>query len=71
MKKRFNICVDCANCAAKAEDAIRKLEGVDGVNINFVTQKMTLEAEESVFEDVLAAAVTAAKKVERDFEVEI
>ena len=71
MKKKYKIEVDCANCAAKIEDAIRKLEGVDGVNINFITQKMTLEADESVFDDMLAAAVKAGRRIESDFSVEV
>ena len=70
MKKKFKIEVDCAACAAKVEDAIRRVEGVDYAVINFITQKMTLEADESVFEDVLATAVKAAKRIEPDFEVE-
>ncbi len=70
MKKKYKIEVDCANCAAKIEDAIRRLEGVDGVNINFITQKMTLEADESVFNDVLAAAVKAGRRIESGFSVE-
>ena len=71
MKKKYKIEVDCANCAAKIEDAIRRLEGVDGVNINFITQKMTLEADESVFDDMLAAAVKAGRRIESDFSVEV
>ena len=70
MKKKYKIEVDCAACAAKVEDAIRKVEGVDNAVINFMTQKMTFEAEESVFDEVLAAAVKAAKRIEPDFEVE-
>lgn len=66
MKKKFKIEVDCANCAAKIEDAIRKLDGVRDVSVNFMTQKMTLEADDDAFDDVLQNAVTCAKKVEAD-----
>ena len=45
--------LDCANCARKMEDAIRKLDGVQSANINFLTQKLTLEAEEDQFEALL------------------
>ena len=38
--------LDCANCARKMEDAIRKIQGVESVSINFLTQKMTLEAQD-------------------------
>ena len=67
MKKRFMIeelC--CANCAAKMEDAIRKLDGVESANINFLTQKLTLEAEEENFPRLLDEAERIIKKIEPD-----
>ena len=67
MKKRFMIeelC--CANCAAKMEDAIRKLDGVQSANINFLTQKLTLEAEEENFSRLLDEAEHIIKKIEPD-----
>ena len=70
MKKKFKCEIDCANCAAKVENAIRKVDGVLDAKVNFLTQKFTLEAEDSRFEEVLAAAVKAGKKAEADFEVE-
>lgn len=39
--------LDCANCAAKMEDAIRKIDGVQDVSVNFMTQKLTLVCEEA------------------------
>ena len=69
MKKAFKIEVDCANCALKVEDAIRKVDGVISVKVNFITQRMTLEAEDSRFDAVLKEAVKAGKKAEKDFEV--
>ena len=57
MKKKFKLDeVDCANCAAKMEDAIRKIDGVKEVSVNFMTQKMTLEAEDESFEAILDEA---------------
>ena len=54
MKKVFELeDLDCANCAAKMEDAIRKLDGVQSVTISFMAQKMTLEAEDANFDKVL------------------
>ena len=53
MKKKFKVEVDCANCAAKMEDAIRKVEGVQSVSVNFMTQKMTIEADDENFDFVL------------------
>lgn len=58
--------LDCANCAAKMENAISKLDGVDSVKVNFMAQKMTLEAADEVFESVLAEAKKAACKIESD-----
>ena len=58
--------LDCANCAAKMEDAIRKLDGVKEVNVNFMLQKMTLEADDDAWNDVVAQAKKICKKVEPD-----
>lgn len=67
MKKRFKLQdLDCANCAAKMEAAIRKIDGVQNAEVNFLAQKMTLEADDAVFDEVLQKAVKAIKKVEPD-----
>ena len=67
MKKVFKLQdLDCANCAAKMEDAIRKLDGVIDVTVSFMTQKLTLEAEDSEFDAVLKKAKKCIKKVEPD-----
>ena len=67
MKKRFKMQdLDCANCAAKMEEAIKKIEGVKDANVSFMTQKLTVEAEEEKFEDVMAQIVKVCKKVEPD-----
>ncbi|MGI6404370.1 MAG: heavy-metal-associated domain-containing protein [Oscillospiraceae bacterium] len=58
--------LDCANCAAKIERAIAKLDGVIDVKVNFLGQKMILEASDETFDDVLAAAQKAARKIESD-----
>ena len=69
MKKKFACEIDCANCAQKVEDAIRKLDGVVDVKVNFLMQKFTLEAEDASFEQVLDAAIRAGQRVEADFTV--
>lgn len=69
MKKILKIEVDCANCASKVERAINKIDGVISCNINFMSQKMLLEADEENFDDVLKLALKAGKKVEPDFEI--
>lgn len=67
MKKSFKLeDLDCAHCAAKMEDAIRKLEGVEGVSVNFLAQKLTLQAPDEKFDAVLAEAVRICKKIEPD-----
>lgn len=67
MKKVFELEeLDCAHCAAKMEDAIRKLDGVISVNISFMTQKLTLEAVDEDFDKILKAAQKAIKKIEPD-----
>lgn len=61
--------LDCAHCAAKMEDAIRGLAGVSDVSVNFLTQRLTLEAEDGVFEKVLKQAVKICRKIEPDCRV--
>ena len=70
MKKKFNIEVDCANCARKVEDAINKVEGVTA-NVNFMQQKLTVEAPYDQFDALMAEVVKAAKKAEPDCEIEL
>ena len=70
MKKTYKCEVDCANCAAKMEDAIKKIDGVVSARVNFMTQKLSIEAADDVFDDVLDKAVKACKKVEPDCEIE-
>ena len=69
MQKKFNIEVDCANCAAKNENAVKNLPGVVNASVSFMAQKMVLEAEDARFDEVLKQAVKAAKKIEPDFEI--
>ena len=67
MKKTYALDeLDCANCGLKMEEAVRKIEGVKSVNISFMTQKITLEADDADFDRVLKEAVKACKKVEPD-----
>jgi len=67
MKKVFKMQdLDCANCAAKMEQAISKIPGVQKASMNFMTQKLTLEAEEADFPRILDEAQKAIRKVEPD-----
>lgn len=69
MKKVFKIEVDCALCANKCEEAIKKVPNVLDCQINFMMQKMTIEISDEEFDSTLKKAIKAAKKIEPDFEV--
>ena len=67
MKKVFKLeDLDCAHCAQKMEDGIRKLDGVINVQVNFLSQKLTLEAADDEFDAVLKKAKEIIKKIEPD-----
>ncbi len=67
MKKTFKLEeLDCAHCAAKMEIAIGKIDGVIEARISFMTQKLTIEAEEKDFDKIIKAAQKAIKKIEPD-----
>ena len=67
MKKVFKLeDLDCANCAAKMERSIEKIDGVTSVTISFMAQKMTIEADDARFDDIMKAVVKTCKKVEHD-----
>ena len=57
--------LDCANCAAKMEGAISKLEGVESVSVNFMTQKMVISAEEHLFPGILEQAQSIVQSIDR------
>jgi len=70
MKKTFKLIdLDCANCAAKMENAIKKLDGVANASVSFMTQKMTIEAEDARFDDIMRQVVKTCRKVEPDCEI--
>lgn len=70
MKKTYKLeNLDCANCAAKMETAINKMDDVDSCNISFMSQKMTIEAADDKFESILDDAQKAIKKVDRDCKI--
>lgn len=70
MKKKFKLQdLDCANCAAKMEEAIKKLDGVNDASVNFMMQKMTIDADDSKFDDIMKEVVTVCAKVEPDCKI--
>ena len=70
MKKTFKLeDLDCANCAAKMETAIKKLDGVKNATVSFMTQKLTIEADDERFDEAVKAAVKCIARVEPDCRV--
>lgn len=67
MKKKYKLTdLDCANCAAKMEIAIKKIDGVSDATVSFMMQKMTIEAEDNRFDEIMKQVVAVCKKVEPD-----
>ena len=70
MRKVFKLDeLDYANCGLKMEDAIRKIDGVKSVNLSFLTQKLTLEADDARFNEIVDEVVKVCRKVEPDCRV--
>ena len=70
MKRRYTLeNLECANCAAKMEDEIKKLDGVNSVAVNFITTKMVLDVEDDKFDSVLNQAKDIIKSIEPYVEV--
>ena len=70
MRKVFKLeNLDCANCAAKMEDAIKKIEGVHNASMRFMTQKLVIEADESDMDAIIDKAVQVCKKIEPDMRI--
>lgn len=70
MKKTYKIEVDCANCAAKMEDAAKKINGVKDAAVNFMTLKMIVEFEDGADpKAVMQNVFSACRKIEPDCEI--
>ncbi len=70
MKKKFKLQdLDCANCAAKMEEAIKKISGVNDAVVSFMTQKMTIEADEEDFDEIMEQVKAVCAKVEPDCKI--
>ncbi len=70
MKKVFRLDeIDCANCALKLEHALKKINGVEDVKVNFLSQKLTLTAEDACFDTVFQEVVRTTRKLEPDCEI--
>ena len=72
MKKRFKVVdLDCAHCAGLMEEAINKLDGVKAAKLNFLAQKLTVEADDDRFDDIMKEVVKACHKIEPDCTIEV
>lgn len=71
MKKKFKLIdLDCANCAAKMEEGIKKFSGVKDASVSFMTQKLVLEADDDRFDEIMKEVVAVCAKVEPDCKIE-
>ena len=70
MKKKFKLQdLDCANCAAKMEEAIKKIDGVSDASVSFMTQKMTFETDDERFDAIMDEVARVCAKVEPDCKI--
>ena len=70
MKKVYRMKdLDCANCAAKMERAIQKIDGVSFAEVSFMAQRLTLEADEARLPEILEQVKKCVAKVEPDCKV--
>ena len=70
MKKKFKLQdLDCANCAAKMEEAIRNIPGVNDVNVSFMTQTMTVDAADDRFDEIMEKVAAVCARVDPDCKI--
>ena len=70
MKKKFKLQdLDCANCAAKMEDLIKKIDGVNDASVSFMTQKMMVDADDARFDGIMKEVGKVCAKVEPDCKI--
>lgn len=72
MKKSYKLTgLDCANCAQKMEDAIKKIDGVQDAQVSFLMQKLTLTAQDDQFDTIVKQVVKTCRRVEPDCEIQL
>lgn len=70
MRKTFKLDeLDCANCGAKMEAAIKKIDGVVDAKVTFMTQKLVIEADDAHFDEIMDEAQAICRKIEPDCEI--
>ena len=67
MKKSFVLeDLDCAHCAAKMEEKIKKLKGVISAEVSFLSGRLILEADDDCFDKLVREAAKICRKIEPD-----
>ncbi|MBE5973500.1 MULTISPECIES: cation transporter [Lacrimispora] len=61
----------CANCAAKIEEEVKKLNGVESASLSFMTQRLTMEVSEEKVDEIMEAARKTAYKIEPEAEFKV
>lgn len=70
MRKTFKLDeLDCANCGAKMEAAIKKIDGVVDAKVTFMTQKLVVEADDARFDEIMDETQSICRKIEPDCEI--
>ena len=71
MIKKYNMeNVDCANCAAKMEEGIKKLDGVNDARVNFLTQKLVLDTDREDIDVLMKDILKVCQKIDGDVEID-
>ena len=72
MKKKFEFSdLDCANCAAKMEAGIKKIDGVQSASVSFMAQKLIIETDDDRFDEIMKEVVKVVKDVDPDCDLEV
>ena len=72
MKKTYKLIdLECAHCAAKMETGIKKLDGVNDATISFLTQKLTIDADDARFDEILVQSAKIIRKIEPDCTIQM
>lgn len=68
MRKVFKLQdLDCANCAAKMEDRIKTVDGVESASMSFMTQKLVIEvADPDRLDEIMDKVQEICKSIEPD-----
>ena len=61
----------CANCAAKIEEGVKKLDGVNSASLSFMTQRLIMEVEDGREDELVEATRAVAAKVEPEAEFKV